>query len=385
MRLFNVFRKHAAVAFFGRPGVTLLLLLSIASALFCVDAIDGYGNGRYYRSVDNIYYQCFSLTDLNNNSTVCETDIREYLAERYEYDANAVLYFTRHEDPDDPFGEYLIVGYDSELALSRWWAGTSGRNVFTSQELSDGARVAYISDSAKAKAGLTDSVKIDGVDYQVIGTAFFVDYNIKGLLPSSEADELMPTTSEHGLNFRRYYVLPYRTYETAGYRPDFILVKMNGMTTAQVRDAADAVFEDFKGISGTYPPLDTTDLKSENDVRYGIYGSILCIGAWLGAIGIFSLWVKSQSKKAWVFMACGLSRKKLMCYACIETLLIAAGAKLISWLVCTAFDGQLKQLKVMTRPFSAIPMSALAVTAAASAVIVIVNISRMTRTQKNYE
>ena len=384
MRLFNAFHKHAAVAFFGRPGITCLLVLSIASALFCMDVMIGYAKNQYEERIGSITYQCFSMVDLDKNTSVTETDIREYIADKYGYEVNTVLYFYRKKEEDNPFGEALVVGYDSETEFARWWAPIAGRNYFTPEELADGKQVAYISDSVKTSRNVVDTVDIAGNDYRVIGSTMFVD-NFRFSLPSTRMNELLPKSRGKGLDMRHYYVIPYRAFLREGFRPDFILVNMNAMETADIRALADVIYKDFEGISGAYPPSDSEKLKNDNDVKYGVFGGILCLGAWLGAVGVYDLWVKGQSKKAWIFMACGLPRKRLMFYGCVETVILVAAGKTISGVTCAILEKPFKQLKVMAEPLSAISMSAVAVTAAASMIIVVGNMIRMTRTQKNYE
>ena len=55
-----------------------------------MDVMIGYAKNQYEEGVGFITYQCFSMVDLDKNTSVTETDIREYIADKYGYEVNAM-------------------------------------------------------------------------------------------------------------------------------------------------------------------------------------------------------------------------------------------------------------------------------------------------------
>ena len=270
------------------------------------------------------------------------------------------------------------------LSASRW-APLAGRDFFLQSEIENASFVVYVSDSVKTDKNLTDSVTIASNEYTIIGSTIIVDQIIQTCLPSSKVHDLIPDSHSAGLNFRNYYIMPYTTYRKAGFSPDFVIIRMDGEETGTIKKLADALYTDFPGIEGTYPKLNTDDTQNGIRVYFGVYGIILCVAAWTGAVGILVLWIKSQLRNFWIFISCGLTRVRNILWLGSEILIITAFGKILSLLSYYLLEDFWKSFNVSPAGFGISPVLSFLTLFLASILIAAITSLRLEKSIHNYE
>ena len=118
---------------------------------------------------------------------------------------------------------------------------------------------------------------------------------------------------------------------------------------------------------------------------FGVYGIILCVAAWTGAVGILVLWIKSQLRNFWIFISCGLTRVRNILWLGSEILIITAFGKILSLLSYYLLEDFWKSFNVSPAGFGISPVLSFLTLFLASILIAAITSLRLEKSIHNYE
>lgn len=306
------------------------ILLGITAGMFCISMTLGSARGDYESSLNINYLTTITLSF--NRDDPRRKEAFSQLDGSFRKELLNTLYLTKAQDGT------LLIGWDGS-GHTNWFPHGSGR-FFRQSEVRAKEKVAYITSdeyAELAKTGRTDSVTIDGSEYQIVGTGWISPFNLK--YPISEASTQQLLQSEDNADYR-FCIIPYSTFlET--YVPELILVQFNHVDYATLAARRTQLAQMFPDAEVTMPSESSDQYLQVEKAKRSAVGTLFAVIIGVSVLGLMLEWLKLNRKQYYVYLICGATRRQMIglilaewfLYLLVGTCLaVAIHAALLPWL-----------------------------------------------------
>ena len=311
------------------PLATLLLLLSFAAGMFCLNMFYGMAENEY-----RIH------TRISTGGTLAEAyprtaaaadvpDWRQLLIEK-QMQVENVLYLSRLDESG-----YYLIGWsgDTEEADARWWPHVSGR-FFSAEELaSDREELIYLDEESYQALPADMTYQADGRSYRAIGCGWIAWMNLTGPVSEDSPQTILPLNSMAGYRTKpKVEVLPYQAYLMRGYAPELVFLQFNGFSRSELKDIRDELQAETPEAVLTLPRMNTDVKRNEEMARFLSLGAALSLLVWASMSACVSLWLEQNKRQHRILYLCGCSGKNICRTILSQMALLLIGGEVVALL-----------------------------------------------------
>ena len=288
--------------------MALFIVISVAAALFCVNILLGYAQTKYLISTGINYYSTLTIVDQGEMSVLekVQSFVEENIvSENTDFQISNCLYFTVTEE------NIGVIGWHGDKQ-TRWFPHMSGM-FFTEEQMKEGQNVIYLTSAEYMELEDKQWLRMDGVDYEIIGTGWIVDRNFMIAISEESSQKVFVerenkayATELEGLAYV-YRVIPYAAYVDR-YEPDLMFLQFEYITNRQLRAVMDRLNSEFPQLDITMPAENSDEERDEQKRIYGIRGAILACLVWLILIIVVREWISVNRRGYRIFRICGAKR-----------------------------------------------------------------------------
>lgn len=291
--------------------MALFIVISVAAALFCVNVLLGYAQTKFLIFTGVNYYSTLTIVDQCDDSVLekVQSFVEENIVgENTDLQISNYLYFTATEE------NIGVIGWYGEKQ-TRWFPHVSG-TFFTEAQMQDGQNVIYLTNAEYMELEDKRWLRMDGIDYEIIGTGWIVDRNFMITISEKSSQNVFVEKENktyanqlEGLAYV-YRVIPYAAYIDR-YEPDLMFLQFDRITNRQLKKVMDQLNSEFPQLDITMPAENSDEEREEQKRIYGSRGAILACLVWLILITVVREWISVNRRGYRVFRICGAKRVQI--------------------------------------------------------------------------
>lgn len=291
--------------------MALFIVISVAAALFCVNVLLGYAQTKYLIFTGVNYYSTLTIVDQGDNPVLekVQSFVEENIVdENTDLQISNCLYFTATEE------NIGVIGWYGEKQ-TRWFPHVSG-TFFTEAQMQDGQNVIYLTSAEYMELEDKRWLRMDGIDYEIIGTGWIVDRNFMIAISEESSQNVFVERENKGYSTQLeglayvYRVIPYAAY-VERYEPDLMFLQFDRITNRQLKKVMDQLNSEFPQLDITMPAENSDEEREEQKRIYGSRGAILACLVWLILITVVREWISVNRRGYRVFRICGAKRVQI--------------------------------------------------------------------------
>ena len=276
--------------------VSALLLVGLYIAVLCMSMMLGNAMAQYETTAGRSEYATLTFDPGVSILNDMESFLKKMEVLYGDTLSNILLLSTCSDDT-------ILIGWEGTEG-QRWFPFTMGR-FFTKEELLEGELTAFVSDSYVQSGNNPDVVPIHDMSFQIIGTGWIDEYNIRSGISSEVAGELFGTYDPS----RKFLIVPAKLY-FAKEIPELICIHFDYASRADLIEYQKSLEGNYPDSSIYLPDLNSNkELISEN-IKGIVLATTLGVIACITIIQLMSQWIQFYRKEMIVYHTSGLTRAK---------------------------------------------------------------------------
>ena len=288
------FKKHIR----SNVAVTVWLVIGVIVCAYCISVMLGMATGQYQLATR-------SNTEASLTIDIEDADIQAEEISAYLYDLAKngmvnVLYFTPLKEKD------ILIGWEGTKGRT-WFPITSGR-FFDASEQETGALVGFVSDNVDQTILNQGHFQIGEQSYSIIGMGWVIPWSFAA---AKSALSTMDVFGEAYGEETRFYIIPFSRYQEE-YQPRQVLAQFYYASYKDLKKYAQQIEDKFPSVRAYPPDSNSDDVLKDNQLRYGILATLLCLIAGVTVIRLMAEWIRTYQNDVHVLWLCGMSRRRCM-------------------------------------------------------------------------
>lgn len=294
MIFWRTLKKHIRT----NGAVTVWLVIGVIVCAYCISVMLGMATGQYQLATRSNTEA--SLTIDIEDADIHAEEISAYLNDLAKNGMVNVLYFTPLKEKD------ILIGWEGTKGRT-WFPITSGR-FFDASEQETGALVGFVSDNVDQTILNQGHFQIGEQSYSIIGMGWVIPWSFAA---AKSALSTMDVFGEAYGEETRFYIIPFSRYQEE-YRPRQVLAQFYYASYKDLKKYAQQIEDKFPSVRAYPPDSNSDDVLKDNQLRYGILATLLCLIAGVTVIRLMAEWIRTYQNDVHVLWLCGMSRRRCM-------------------------------------------------------------------------